>query len=1039
MRLADISIRRPVFAAVLVGALIVLGLFSYPRVGVDLFPDVEFPIVTVTVTYPGADPASMESKVADPIEEAVNTMAGIKTLRSVNLESVTQVFVQFELETPVDQAAQDIRDRVSSILPQLPEGIDPPKVQKFDVGAAPIMSLAVSGKMAPRDLTKFADDVVKERIQRIRGVGSVDLVGGREREIHVFVRPADLAGFGLTVEDVATALRAQNLDMPAGRIEEGTRELTVKVAGEVKDVHQIEDIVIPAPPMPPAGEGRATATSLVRIRQVAEVVDDTEEARSSSSMDGASAVALVVRKQSGSNTVAVARQVRAELDKLAPEVARAGAKVSVPTDWSSYIERSINDVKFDLLFGAVLAVLIILFFLHDVRATLISAVAIPSSVVATFWFIEVMGFTFNNMTMLALSLSIGILIDDAIVVIENIYRHLSTGKKAREAASDATSEIGLAVIATTACIVAVFLPVAFMKGIVGRFFFQFGLTVSFAVAVSALVSFTITPMLSSRLLREHSGRPALLFRPFAWFLDHIDRVYRGVLGWSLRHRFTTLGLAFLSMVAAVFLVMRVKTEFVPAEDRAEYQVTVELPVGSSLELTRQFTDAVSRDLRAHAPGVAHTFVTVGGGDQGQVNQAQIDVQMVPRDQRGFHQLDSMAWVRERYKDVRNVVFSVVPINAVSGGGFRNQMVQFNVRGPDLDRLAQVTKTLVAELRKVPGFVDLDTTHRTGRPEVSIQVDRERAGDLGVPIAAIGTTLRSLIAGDKVSELKEGLDIYDVTMQLPEGVKSGIESLSNLKVRSTGGQLVDLSNVVRAVPESGPAAIERQARQRQITVLANLDPTLPLGQATQEVYKAAARVVPPDLTSDFAGMAEIMAESFKYMGLALMLAIVFVYMLLAAQFNSFVHPFTIMLSLPLSVVGAFGALYISGFTLSIFSMIGVIMLMGLVTKNAILLVDYTNTLRSRGLPMREALLEAGPVRLRPILMTTAAMVFGMLPVALALSEGGETRAPMAVTVIGGLLTSMLLTLVVVPVVYSLLSQVVESGPMRSLGRRLFPNP
>ncbi|HWM84938.1 MAG TPA: efflux RND transporter permease subunit, partial [Kofleriaceae bacterium] len=735
MRLADISIRRPVFAAVLIAALMVLGLFSYPRVGVDLFPDVEFPIVTVTVTYPGADPASMETKVADPIEEAVNTMAGIKVLRSVNLESVTQVLVQFDLETQVDQAAQDIRDRISSILPQLPEGIDPPKVQKFDVGAAPIMSVALSGKLAPRDLTKLADDVVKERIQRIRGVGSVELIGGREREIHVLIRPADLAGFGMTVEDVANALRAQNLDMPAGRIEEGTRELTVKVVGEVEDVSDIEEIVIPAPPMPPmASEGPLRATSLVRIRQVADVVDGTEEARSWSSMDGASAVALVVRKQSGSNTVAIAELVRTELDKLRPEVERAGGKLSIPADWSTYIEHSINDVKFDLLFGGVLAVLIILFFLHDLRATLISAVAIPSSVVATFWFIEFMGFTFNNMTMLALSLSIGILIDDAIVVIENIYRHLSTGKKSREAASDATSEIGLAVLATTACIVAVFLPVAFMKGIVGRFFFQFGLTVSFAVAVSALVSFTVTPMLASRLLREHTGRPALIFRPFAWFLDHVDRWYRGILGWALRHRWITLGMALASMVLAVILVGQVQKEFIPPEDRAEFQVNVELPVGSSLELTRQFAEAVGKDLRAHAPGVDHTFITVGGGEQGQVNQAQINIQMSPRAGRTFHQMDAMAWIRDRYKDVKNVVFSVVPINAVSGGGFRTQMVQFNVRGPDLDKLAEVTQKLVAELKKIPGFVDLDTTHRTGRPEIAIQVDRERAGDLSVPIA-----------------------------------------------------------------------------------------------------------------------------------------------------------------------------------------------------------------------------------------------------------------------------------------------------------------
>jgi HAE1 family hydrophobic/amphiphilic exporter-1 len=434
--------------------------------------------------------------------------------------------------------------------------------------------------------------------------------------------------------------------------------------------------------------------------------------------------------------------------------------------------------------------------------------------------------------------------------------------------------------------------------------------------------------------------------------------------------------------------------------------------------------------------VAHTFVTVGGGEQGQVNQGKIAIQLTPRGERPFHQNDVMAWVRERYGDLKSAVFSVAPINAVSGGGFRSQQIQFNVRGRDLEELARASDALVAELKKIPGFVDVDSTHRGGRPELAVDVNRERAADLGVPVAAVATTLRALIAGDKVSELKEGLDIYDVTMALPDQLKAGFQSLENLKVRSASGQLVDLANVVQVVPESGPAAIERQARQRQITVLANLE-GVPLGEGAVKTVAAASKVVPGHLTTDFAGMAQVMQESFQYMGLALMLAVIFVYMLLAAQFNSFVHPFTIMLSLPLSVIGAFGALYLSGMSLSIFSMIGVIMLMGLVTKNAILLVDYTNTLRSRGLALNDALLEAGPVRLRPILMTTAAMVFGMLPVALALSEGGETRAPMAVTVIGGLLTSMLLTLVVVPVVYSLLAQATQSRPVRAIARRVFP--
>jgi HAE1 family hydrophobic/amphiphilic exporter-1 len=485
----------------------------------------------------------------------------------------------------------------------------------------------------------------------------------------------------------------------------------------------------------------------------------------------------------------------------------------------------------------------------------------------------------------------------------------------------------------------------------------------------------------------------------------------------------------------MMLVTRVKAEFIPPEDRAEFLVTVELPTGSSLELSRQFVETMASDLRASGPGVQNTFVTIGGGNQGQVNAGQIHVVMTPARSRAFHQEHAMAWVRARYADLRDVTIGVTPVNAVGGGGFRSQAIQFNIRGRDFDEINAAAAKLIAELRQVPGLVDLDTTYRGGKPELSIEIDRDRAADLGVPVAAIATTIRSLVAGDKVTELKDGLDIYDVTLQLPARDKMNLTRLANLKVRAQSGELVDLSAVVRVSRGAGPSQIERQSRQRQVTVLANLQ-GLPLGEATRAVDTAAARVVPASLTTDYAGMAEMMAESFGYMGVALMLAVVFVYMLLAAQFNSFVHPFTIMLSLPLSVVGAFGGLFVTGMTLNIFSMIGVIMLMGLVTKNGILLVDYTNTLRRTGKSATEALLEAGPVRLRPILMTSAAMIFGMLPVALALSEGGETRAPMAVTVIGGLITSTLLTLLVVPVVYALLDRVVNSRPVRWIGGKIF---
>ncbi|HEX7667992.1 MAG TPA: efflux RND transporter permease subunit [Polyangiaceae bacterium] len=1024
MSVADVSIRRPVFAVMMIAALVVFGLLAYPRIGVDLFPDVEFPVVTVTATYPGADPETMETKVADPIEEAINTLSGIKALRSTNLESVSQVVVEFELDVHADQAVQDIRDRVSGIVANLPSGIDPPVIQKFDVGAAPIMTVSVSGKLTPRDLTHLADKVVKERIQRVPGVGGIDLVGKREREIQILVDPTRLAGRALTAEDVANAVRAQNLELPAGYFGSGSRELTVKTKGEVKTAAEVADIVIPSAP-----------GTVVRIRDVAEVVDGSEEARSASSLDGNSAISLVIRKQSGLNTVAIAAAVRKAILDVAPRVQAAGAKIDVPTDNAVYIARSIHDVQFDLMFGAFLAVVIILVFLRDIRATLISAIAIPTSVIASFAFMQWMNFTFNNMTMLALSLSIGILIDDAIVVIENIHRHLEKGSSPMKAASDGTAQIFLAVLATTSSILAVFVPVAFMKGIIGRFFFQFGVTVAVAVTVSMIVSFTLTPMLASRFLRASHGTPGVFGRVMEGILSATDRAYGRLLRVALRRRALTVLVAFLALVSSFFLVTKVKTEFLPPEDRGQFNVNVELPTGTSLEATQTISDAVASDIRSHAPGVLHTLATVGGGAQGQVNLAKIQVVLTGSKERTFTQQDLMAWVRARLAKIGDANVTVQEISAVGGGEFRSQPVQFYVRGSDMAELVRVTDALKKELGTIKGFVDLDTTYRGGKPEVGIRIDRDRAADLGVPASSIATTVRYLMAGDAVSQLKDGVDLYDITLRMTPQERARIEELPNLQVRSLTGGLVDLANVVHMERDEGPSQIERQARQRQITVLAGLE-GIPLGEATKIVNAAAKKVVPPDLVTGFVGMADTMGESFGYMGIALLLAVILVYMILAAQFDSFIQPMTIMLSLPLSVVGAFGGLYLARMTLNIFSMIGIIMLMGLVTKNAILLVDFTNELRRDGKPIGEALVEAGIVRLRPILMTTAAMVFGMLPVALALSEGGETRAPMAVCVIGGLITSTLLTLVVVPVVYSLADGMLESRLFRFLSRKIF---
>jgi HAE1 family hydrophobic/amphiphilic exporter-1 len=1012
----DVFIRRWTFALMLTVGLIVFGLFSYPKVGVDLFPSVEFPFVSVTVVYPGADPASMEDKVAKPIEDSLSSMAGIKSLQTINVESVTQVLIEFEMSVDGDQATQDVRDKIGTLDAILPEGIESMNIQKFDVGAMPILTVALSApeSVSPRALTKLADDVVKERIQRIPGVGAVELIGGREREIHVEIDPARLEQRGLTPADVAMALQGQNLELPAGRITEGNQELVVTTKGAFHSLKEIADAPIVS------GPGYA-----VRIGDVATVKDDMAEKRSHASVNGKPAVALVVQKTSGANTVAVAAEVKAALRELQPRLAQEQATTTITQDNAPFIEQAFHEVQFDLGLGALLAVVIVFGFLRDPRATFISALALPTSVIATVWFLNLLGFTFNMMTMLALSLSIGLLIDDAIVVIENIHRHMENGQSPAEAASRGTGEIALAVLATTLSIVAVFLPVATMKGMIGRFFLQFGVTVSVAVMVSLFVSFTLTPMLSARLLKVSHGKKFILSRAIERVLDAVDHGYRRVLGFVLRSTWTKLGtfvVAVAILIGSCGMGSKVKTEFLPNEDRSQMSIDVELPVGMSLGFTTDVVERIAADVRAQVPGVDNTYVQVGGGGAGKVNVAKVYVNLVRPSERSYSQQDVMAWARERYKPLvdRGMKIAANQVDMAGGdSGFKQQAVQYELRSNDMDRLVKAAADLQAKMVASGKYVDIDSTYSSGKPQIEIDPDRPAAADLGVPVATIATTLRALAAEDKVTDYKdpEDLDIYDVKLTLSSESERSLTTLSNLTVRSGAGELVPLSSVVKVERGYGPAEIDRKSRMRQITVLANMAPGVSQGESAALVEKLAKEVVPSDIVKAQAGMAQMMQESFGYMLQALVLAIILVYMILAAQFNSLIHPLTIMLSLPFAVIGAFGGLVLSGANMSIFGMIGLIMLMGLVTKNAILLVDYTNHQKEQGLSTHDALMAAGPVRLRPILMTTAAMILGMLPIALALGEGGETRAPMAIVVIGGLITSTVLTLLVVPVVYS----------------------
>ncbi|MCY1034696.1 efflux RND transporter permease subunit [Corallococcus sp. BB11-1] len=1000
-------ITRPIFTAMLMLAVVVFGLFSYPRIGVDQFPDVDFPVVTVTTVLPGADPESMEKNVSDPLEEALNTLNGVDTLRSVNLESVSQIVIQFKLSTPVEVASQDVRDRVQATLSKLPDEVETPVVEKFDIGAAPIITLALAGPLPVEDLTRVADDIVKPALQRQPGVGSIDIVGGREREIQLVVDPQRLRGYGLAISDVSQALKAQSLDVPGGRSMDSGRERVVRLTSEAKSVDDIRNIII-----------SSAAGSPIRVRDVAEVVDGPAEQRSSAKSGDRSAVALVVRKQSGSNTVQVADLVMESLAELNTQLP-PGVQVETVTDNARFIRSSIRAVQVDLVLGGVLAVLIVLVFLRNLRSTIVAAVALPVSVIGTFAVMAALGFTFNMITMLALTLSIGLLIDDAIVVIENIVRHMEEGASPMQAALEGAGQIALAVLAVTLAIVAVFIPVAFMDGMIGKFFYQFGVTVAVATLISYAVSMTLTPMLSSKLLREH-GHPTGISAKVEKVLVGMESGYRRILASILKHRALTMLAAVLVLFATFGMMRFLKFTFIPEQDNGNIKLTAELPIGSTIQETQAQLDTLAAQVRT-IPGVTSTFTTAGGGVQEEVHKGEVLINLSAVKDRAFKQGDLKTYLRENMRAPKGVTLSVQDVTGVAGGGARSQQVQYNLRGDNWKELTESAEKLRQAMAKNPGLTDVDMTYRSGKPQYDVQVDRDRAATLGVPAASLGATLRAYLGRDKVLDYREGGETYEVKLRLTPETLASADALGQLAVRAPSGQLVELRNLAKIVPADGPVQIDRQAQKRQITMLANLAPGYALSDAIAYMQDYSAKELPKSVTGELEGNAKELGKSVAAFGTALLLGIILIYMILAAQFESLIHPFTIMLSLPFAFIGAIGGLLITGQYMSMFALIGVIMLMGLVVKNGILLVDFTLQVREKGLTAHEALLEAAPIRLRPILMTTIAMIAGMIPVAIAKGDGAETRAPMAITIIGGLITSTFLTLGVVPVVYSLMDQ------------------
>ncbi len=1016
MFLSDLSIKQPVFATMMMLALVVLGVFSYRELSIDLFPNVDLPVVSVRTLYPGVAPETIETEVTKRIEEAINPIQGVRHITSTTSEGFSSVVAEFELGTNIHTAAQDVRSKVSAMRRDFPTGVEEPVIERLDPADMPILSLSVtSPRLSPKQLTSLTEKVIKKRLENVQGVGSVTIVGGQRREIQVLVDTDKLKAYSLTVPEVISALRVENMEVPAGKVNQGPIEELVRVEGKFADPPSFEDMVV-----------KSVRGVPLHLSDVASVADGYEEQRTLALVDGKRALALEIRKQSGSNTVDVAETIKAFIPRLNAELPNE-ARLQVVRDTSTFIRDSVDDVRNTLIIGAIFTVLVVFVFLNSWRSTVITGLTLPVSIISAFVIMKMLGFTLNILTLMGLSLAVGLLIDDAIVVRENIVRHMQQGRDHFEAARVGTSEIGLAVMATTFSIIAVFVPVAFMRGIVGRFFYEFGLTVAFAVLVSLFVSFTLDPMLSSRWYDPAiaGGRRrglSRLLEAFDHAFERFHHIYERIIAGALRHRFLVLAAALLIFAASLGLFPRLGTAFFPEFDRGEFQVSFKTAAASTLEQT----EAVAQDLIArlsHEPAVEYTFTTIGASASGALNEGSIYIKLKPKNQRDFSYDVLREKVRREFASISAAQLSVEDVSDMGDA----KPIQISVRGPELTGLDRFSSEIASVARTVPGAADIDRSLDRSKPEVKVRIDRKQAGDLGIQLSGVAMTLRAMLNGEVATEYEdEDGDAYDVRVRLASQQRRAVETLDDVEVLSSKknaaghDMLIPVGQVASFQRGSGSSQIRRMDMTREVRVTANTAGR-PLGDVLEDIRNATTAQVkmPPGYEIVYTGDAQELQESFGYIYQALVLAILFIYIILASQFGSFVHPFSIMLSLPLSLVGMVGMLMLTGDSLNIMAMIGLILLMGLVTKNAILLIDYTNRLRRDGMRRDEALVKAGSTRLRPIVMTTLAMIFGMLPLALQIGAGSEIRSPMARAVIGGLITSTLLTLVAVPVVYSLL--------------------